>query len=81
MQLGWSAAVRTCMCCADVNEVLFTRFRPVECTPYPPTQLPPSTTGKLEKKEHILNERDALFVDLRHKHFAAASQVGWGGRW
>jgi hypothetical protein len=31
--------------------------------------------GKLEKKEHILNERDALFVDLRHKHFAAASQA------
>ncbi|KAI3423806.1 hypothetical protein D9Q98_009643 [Chlorella vulgaris] len=29
--------------------------------------------GKVEKKEHILDERDTLFVDLRHKHFAAAS--------
>lgn len=29
--------------------------------------------GKVDKKEHILDERDSLFVDLRHKHFAAAS--------
>ena len=29
--------------------------------------------GKVERKEHILDERDALFSDLRHKHFAAAS--------
>jgi hypothetical protein len=27
----------------------------------------------VERKEHILDERDALFADLRHKHFAAAS--------
>ncbi|KAL4443933.1 hypothetical protein ABPG75_011670 [Micractinium tetrahymenae] len=29
--------------------------------------------GKQERKEHILDERDALFCELRHKHFAAAS--------
>ena len=43
------------------------------CPPPAPSTTPPA--GKLEKKEHILNERDALFVDLRHKHFAAASNV------
>ena len=29
--------------------------------------------GRMENKEHILNEEDALYLDLRHKHFAAAS--------
>lgn len=29
--------------------------------------------GKTESKEHVLGERDALWVDLRHRHFAAAS--------
>lgn len=29
--------------------------------------------GKTERKEHVLDERDALFVDLRHQHFAGAS--------
>lgn len=29
--------------------------------------------GKAERKEHVLDERDALFVDLRHQHFAGAS--------
>lgn len=29
--------------------------------------------GKVEQREHVLDERDALFADLRHKHFAAAS--------
>lgn len=35
--------------------------------------LPPLITGKTEKKEHILDERDTLFAELRHQHFAAAS--------
>lgn len=38
----------------------------------PPTP-PSSPAGKVEKKEHILDERDALFVELRHQHFAAVS--------
>ncbi|KAK9819584.1 hypothetical protein WJX72_000024 [[Myrmecia] bisecta] len=29
--------------------------------------------GKIEQKEHVLGESDDLWVDLRHKHFAAAS--------
>lgn len=29
--------------------------------------------GKVEKKEHVLDERDALFGELRHQHFAAAT--------
>lgn len=29
--------------------------------------------GKAENKEHVLDERDAMHVDLRHRHFAAAS--------
>lgn len=29
--------------------------------------------GKIETKEHTLNENDSLFSELRHKHFAAAS--------
>lgn len=29
--------------------------------------------GKVETKAHILDERDAIWVDLRHQHFAAAS--------
>ena len=37
------------------------------------TPSPPHPAGKVERKEHILDERDALFADLRHKHFAAAS--------
>ena len=43
-------------------------------SPPPPLASPPThPAGKLERKEHILDERDALFSDLRHKHFAAAS--------
>jgi hypothetical protein len=38
-----------------------------------PFCFPRIPAGKVEKKEHILDERDTLFVDLRHKHFAAAS--------
>ncbi|GAB4816148.1 hypothetical protein N2152v2_003194 [Parachlorella kessleri] len=29
--------------------------------------------GKTEQKEHLLDERDPLYVELRHQHFAAAS--------
>lgn len=29
--------------------------------------------GKLEQREHPLNEKDKLFVELRHQHFAEAS--------
>lgn len=29
--------------------------------------------GKAETKSHILDERDAIWVELRHQHFAAAS--------
>ena len=29
--------------------------------------------GKTETKAHILDERDAIWVELRHQHFAAAS--------
>ena len=29
--------------------------------------------GKTETKSHILDERDAIWVELRHQHFAAAS--------
>lgn len=29
--------------------------------------------GKNEPKDHILDERDSMFVDLRHRHFAAAT--------
>lgn len=29
--------------------------------------------GKTELKSHILDERDSIWVDLRHQHFAAAS--------
>lgn len=29
--------------------------------------------GRAEKREHLLDERDSLYVDLRHQHFAAAS--------
>lgn len=36
-----------------------------------PARHPPA--GKTEKREHLLDERDSLFVDLRHQHFAAAS--------
>lgn len=35
-----------------------------------PVRLP---AGKVESKEHVLDERDGLYCDLRHKHFAAAS--------
>jgi syntaxin-binding protein 1 len=27
----------------------------------------------VDKKEHVLDERDSLLVEMRHKHFAAAS--------
>ncbi len=70
-------------CCKALASVLCLRAEPSVVAHY---QKPPSApflwaAGKLEKKEHILNERDALFVDLRHKHFAAASNVGWGTIW
>ena len=29
--------------------------------------------GRAETKSHILDERDSLWVELRHQHFAAAS--------
>ena len=29
--------------------------------------------GKSETKSHILDERDSIWVELRHQHFAAAS--------
>lgn len=29
--------------------------------------------GKSESKSHILDERDSIWVELRHQHFAAAS--------
>lgn len=29
--------------------------------------------GKTETKSHILDERDSIWVELRHQHFAAAS--------
>lgn len=29
--------------------------------------------GKTESKDHILDERDSMHVDLRHRHFASAS--------
>ncbi|KAL4529037.1 hypothetical protein Ndes2526B_g06871 [Nannochloris sp. 'desiccata'] len=32
-----------------------------------------SQGGKTEPKEHVLDERDDMHVDLRHRHFAAAS--------
>ena len=32
-----------------------------------------SQGGKLEPKEHVLDERDDMHVELRHRHFAAAS--------
>lgn len=35
--------------------------------------MPHPPAGKQERKEHILDERDSLFCELRHKHFAAAS--------
>jgi syntaxin-binding protein 1 len=31
--------------------------------------------GKMEKKEHLLSESDTMWVQLRHKHFAEATQV------
>ena len=44
---------------------------PVSPSPQPlPGLLSP---GKVEKREHLLDEKDPLYVELRHKHFAAAS--------
>ena len=31
-----------------------------------------STAGQLEEKQHALNEKDSMWVELRHKHFADA---------
>lgn len=62
---GWlPAGRRPASCCPDAPT----------CTHTHPAALPlPRGAGKVERKEHALNERDALYCDLRHKHFAAAS--------
>lgn len=31
-----------------------------------------ANAGQVEEKQHVLNEKDSMWVDLRHKHFADA---------
>ena len=69
----WPQAVAAAPVCHGVSGALAMPRKGASVLAQSPVPLSVIPAGKTEQKEHLLDERDPLYVELRHQHFAAAS--------